>query len=287
MVRRTLRLAGSLGAVVLAVACAGNPEGPLSPSAADSASAANPDGSLLKASAPTLISPADGERIDTIRPSVVFGNSQGRFGNADFSYRLQVLNSAGDVTDEFVVAQGANGQTTFAAAADQPWDTEFRWRVRAELDGLGGPWSAVWSFKTPQRVLLGDPSGPVGGSRNIDFFEAYDIIYAIYQAGRYDIGSRSSREQRNLYLEAAVAAIHFGHGKWNPRGGDSDWCIKNGGPGRPQADDVIVRCGSRDAWDLIGGIGGPNPTWDWHYIDRLPGIQAVYPPNPAAMSILP
>jgi hypothetical protein len=90
-----------------------------------------------------------------------------------------------------------------------------------------------------------------------------------------------------LYLEAATAAIHFGHGKWNPRGPDSNWCIKNGGPGRPQADDVIVRCSSRDAWDLIGGIGGGNPTWDWHYIGRLPGEQAVYAPNRAAMNVLP
>jgi hypothetical protein len=32
-----------------------------------------------------------------------------------------------------------------------------------------------------------------------------------------------------------------------PGGGDAGWCIKNGGPGRPQSDDVIARCDTRDA----------------------------------------
>jgi hypothetical protein len=259
----------------------------VSPSGADSGTAANPDGSTLKVPAPVLVSPADGERVDSVRPSVVFANVQGRFANSTFSYRIQVLDAAGAVIGEFSVPQDSGGNTTFAAATDQPYDTEFRWRVRAELEGQAGPWSALWSFRTPQRVLLGDAAGPVGPPRDMSFNEAFDILYEIYTAGRWDLTGRSNRTQLNLYLETAMAAVHYGHGKWNPRGGDPNWCIKNGGPGRPQSDDVIARCDTRDAWDLVGGIGGPNPFWAPSYIGRLPSIQQVYPPNPETLRLLP
>lgn len=287
MVRRVFRLANTLGAVAIAAACAQNPATPVSPSAADGATAANPDGSTLKVTAPTLVSPADGERVESVRPAVVFTNSTGRFGAATFSYRLQVFDAAGVPIAEFVVPQDASGQTTFTATADQPYDTEFRWRVRAELDGQTGPWSPVSSFRTPQRVVTGNVGGPVGPPRDIGINEAVDILQAIYSAGNYNIFGGSTRDQMNLFLEIAVAAIHYGHGKWNPRGPDSNWCIKNGGPGRPQSDDVIVRCNSRDAWDLIGSIGSRGAFWNPTYIGRLPSIQAVYPPNQATLSMLP
>jgi hypothetical protein len=84
-----------------------------------------------------------------------------------------------------------------------------------------------------------------------------------------------------------VSAVHYGHGKWNPRGPDTNWCIKNGGPGRPQSDDVIVRCSSRDAWDLVSGIGGNNPFWITSYIGRLDNAQQVYPPRASTLALLP
>lgn len=286
MVQRNVWLATSLAGVALAVACAGSPESPMSPSAVDGATAANPDGSTLKVSAPAPVSPADGSRVDTRRPVVVFNNSTGRFTGVTLSYQLQVFDASGAVVAEFAVPQGAGAQSTFESATELGFDTEFRWRVRATLDGQVGPWSAVWSFKTPQRVVIGTGDS-VGAPRSIQIGEAIDIIYAIYRASNWDIGSRSSRDQRNLYFEAATAAIHYGHAKWNPRGPDSSWCIKNGGPGRPQADDVIVLCQSREAWDLFGGIGGNNVTFDWHGIGRLDSAQAVYAPNRAALAILP
>lgn len=287
MVRRVFRLASTLGAVVVAAACAQNPATPVSPSAADGATAANPDGSTLKVTAPTPVSPADGERVESIRPAVVFANSRGRFGAATFSYRLQVFDGNGSVIGEFIVPQDASGQTTFTSTADQPYDTEFRWRVRAELDGQAGPWSPLSSFKTPQRVAIGSATGQVGPPRDIGISEAVDILQAIYSAGNYNIFGGSTRDQMNLYLEIGVAALHYGHPKWNPRGADSNWCIKNGGPGRPQSDDVIVRCSSRDAWDLIGSIGARGAFWNPTYIGRLPGEQAVYAPRRNALDLLP
>jgi hypothetical protein len=286
MDRRMFRLAAGLALVVFTAACAQNPESPMSPSATETSTAANPDGSTLKVSAPTPVSPADGAVADSVRPTVTFRNSTGRFTSVALSYRVQVFNAGGAVIGEFAVAQDASGQTALGAEADLAFDTEYRWRVRAEFSGEAGPWSVVSSFKTPQRVVLGTGDN-VGPPRNISFNEAYDILFTIYQAARWDLTGRSSRDQLNLYLETAMAAVHYGHGKWNPRGGDTGWCIKNGGPGRPQSDDVIARCDTRDAWDLVGGIGGPNPVWAPSYIGKLPSIQQIYPPRASTLSRLP
>jgi hypothetical protein len=287
MERRMLRLAAGLGAVVFAAACAQNAESPMSPSAVAGESAANPDGSTLKVTAPVPVSPENGARVDAIRPSIVFRNSTGRFTQVPVTYRVQVFDANAQPIAELGVPQDGSGQTTLQAEADLAYDTEYRWRVRAEYQGQAGPWSPIWSFLTPQRVTIGNSGGPVGPPRNIAFGEAVDIIIAIYTAGRYDLTNRSTREQLNLYLEIAVAALHYGHGKWNPKGPDTGWCIKNGGPGRPQSDDVIARCDTRDAWDLVGGIGGPTPFWNPVYIGRLPSGQAIYPPRDSVLSLLP
>lgn len=287
MFRRKLGLAAGLVAASLAVGCAQNPESPISPTAVEGVASANPDGSTLKVTAPTLVSPADGARVDTRRPVVAFTNAAGRFTGVTLSYALQVFDANGNLVAEFAVPQAAGNQTTFESASELAFDTEFRWRVRAVLEGQVGPWSATWSFRTPQRVVIGDGSGPVGPPRNMSFNETYDLLFAIYQAARWDITGRSTRDQLNLFLETAMSAVHYGHAKWNPRGGDRNWCIKNGGPGRPQSDDVIARCDTRDAWDLIGGIGGPNPVWSPNYLGRLPNEQLIYPPNAATQRFLP
>jgi hypothetical protein len=149
MNRRTLRLAVGVGAVVLSAACAQNPESPLSPSAAAGTSAANPDGSTLKVSAPTPVSPDDGAVIASLRPAVAFGNSVGRFTSVALSYRVQLLSTAGAVLGDLVVPQGGGAQTTVDSETDLEHDVEYRWRVRAEYQGQVGPWSVVRSFRTP------------------------------------------------------------------------------------------------------------------------------------------
>ena len=286
MFRRLTWLGATAATLAFLVACSQAPQSPVSPSAVAGSNAANPDGSTLKVSAPIPVSPANAARTDSVRPTVVFRNAVGRFTNVALSYRLQVLDAANAVIAELLVSQDASGQTSLAAEADLAFDTEYRWRVRAELEGQAGPWSEVWSFRTAQRVVIGTGDN-VGPPRNIGFSETYDILYTIYQAARWDLTGRSSRDQLNLYLETAMAAIHYGHGKWNPRGGDAGWCIKNGGPGRPQSDDVIARCDTRDAWDLVLGMGGSNPVWSPTYLGRLPSIQQLYPPRASTLARLP
>ena len=93
----------------------------------------------------------------------------------------------------------------------------------------------------------------------------------MHDGTRANLGGGSSRDSRNAFWASAVAAVHYGHPRYNPKGPDSGWCIKDGGAGRPQSDDVIVRCGSRDAWDMIGGAGANGYSFHVDYIGRLPG----------------
>ncbi len=266
-------------------ACSSAPQSPTSPSAAVGGTTnAAADGSTLKATAPTAVSPGGGERVNSRRPTLTWTESTGRFESlGGLSYDVEVR-AGGSV----VYAATATGTSHEVENEGEP-DTEYTWRVRARLDTAVGPWSAPATFMSPAPggVAFGADGGPVGPPRHIGLGEAVAIIQAIYNAGGYRIGSGSSRNERNIYIETAVAALHYGHGRWNPQGPDSGWCIKNGGNGRPQSDEVLARCDTREAWDLVSGIGGPNPRWHPDPLGRLPGVQAIYPPRREALNWLP
>lgn len=274
-------VAAALPSLLLAAACTQAPPAPLSPSPADSATAANADGSTLKVTAPAILSPKGGAVIDSTRPALVFAHATGRFASVALQYRLKAYDAAGSLLDSRALAAGPGGQTSWSPDGDLPHDTVFAWRVRAELDGRTGPWSALERFQTPPR-----PAPTVGPARDIGIAEAFDIIVTIHDQLRYDLGSRSTRDGRIAFWSTAVAAVHFGHLRFNPRGPDPGWCIKDAGGGRPISDDVIVRCESRDFWDLIGGVGANGYVFRLNYDGRLPGSQNVYPPPRSALAAL-
>lgn len=288
MLRRIAFRGLAIPSLMLVAACSQSPQSPVSPSiGAGGDATANPDGSLLKVSAPAPVSPANGATVDNIRPTVSFRNSSGRFTSVALGYVVQVFDGAGTVIGELPVAQDPSGQTSLGAETDLGYDTEYRWRVRAAFQGEFGPWSETWSFRTAPRVALGTAGGSVGPPRDIGIGEAVNILEAIYNAGRWSIRGGPSRDQLNLYLEIAASALHYGHPRWNPRGPDVNWCIKNNGPGRPQSDEVIARCNTREAWDLITSLGGANAVWNPVYLGRLPGEQTIYAPRASVLSLLP
>jgi hypothetical protein len=284
-------LFGIVTATAVAVACGEKAATPVSPSPAVSSdtAAAGADGSTLKATAPAPQQPVNGSSSASVAPNLVIANSTMKYlGDvsltASIRYKVDVETQAG-------VQVYAGWATPFpgtdlsahkVAEGVLVANTTYRWRARAEIGSSSGPWSAYWTFTTPAVI------GPaVDFARTIGIVEATSIIRTIYSELRYNLGSSSTREERNVYLQRAVAALHFGHVRFNPQGRDSDWCIKNGGPGRPQSDDVIVRCDSRDAWDLVSGIGGNSYGWHTDYIGRLSSEQAVYPPPRSALDALP
>lgn len=290
---RYMRFCSLTAAMALAVGCSGSPETPLSPTAATSATglAANPDGSTLKMTAPTPLSPGGGETLGSRRPSFSFRNSTSATGVAGISgvaYRVQLLNEDGSLAGERLVTQTSGDTSIIEADVELDYEKNFVWRVRAELDAAFGPWSATESFRSPDRPRAGGTptSGAVGPQRTISLQEALGIIRRVHDELRWDLGGRSSRDQRVEFLFSAVGAIHYGHARFNPTGPDPLWCVKDAGGGRPPSDDVLVRCDSRDAWDLIGGAGGNGYSFHLDYLGRLPNNQNVYPPPASFLGAL-
>lgn len=122
------------------------------------------------------------------------------------------------------------------------------------------------------------PGQPYGPTRDIGINEAFNIIVAYHNRSGADLGRNSSREGRVDWWFSAVAVVHYGHPVHNPGGGDRGWCVKDAGGGRPPSDDVIVRCGSRDFWDLISGAGSTPYSFGITYDGILPSNQNVYAP---------
>lgn len=122
-------------------------------------------------------------------------------------------------------------------------------------------------------------ASPVWAQVSIDRVPA--IAQAIHDAERVNLGASSTRESRNVFWARVVGVIHFGHPVFNPTP-DQSWCIKDGGGGRPQSDDVIVQCRSRQFWDCIPNAGAEGYSFTCHGGEILPPVQNVYlPPRPA------
>src|SRR6185436_6961464 len=138
----------AIGILSFTVACGQRSNTPVSPSPEGASSPdAAADGSTLKASAPAPVSPAGGAQVtDTI--TLTASKSAAMFGDAALSYRFQIRSGSTLVYDSGVVSGGGSTVSHTPAAAFEP-DTTLTWRVRAELQGAFGPWSADAAFKTP------------------------------------------------------------------------------------------------------------------------------------------
>ncbi len=267
---------------------------PTSPSAADGGSlAVNADGSTLKVNAPAVVSPFDGERVDSRRPIFVWLNAVGKNGTIGMEYEIEVVDGA-DKLIYHAIAGETPGNGTHTVPFDLNYDTAYSWRIRAAVTNERGPWSVWGNFltvtappPTTPTVSDGGGNGTVGPPRSIGFEEAYQMIIAIHNGGRFNLGGSSTRDYRVNFIFGAVAAIHYGHPRWNSAGPDSDWCVKDAGGGRPPSDDVLVRCSTRDAWDLISGAGGNGYNFHRDYLGRLPSVQNVYPPGRGSLNFLP
>ncbi len=148
----------ALAATIALAACSGSPQTPTSPSAAaGGAATAAADGSTLKVTAPSLIAPINGARVDTRRPLLSWTPSAGTYVSTTPSYDVEV--SAGGA----VVYTATTSLTEHQPTVDTAFDTAYTWRVRAREDGATGPWSVAASF---QSSLPG--SGVTSGFRTPD-----------------------------------------------------------------------------------------------------------------------
>jgi hypothetical protein len=127
---------------------------------------------------------------------------------------------------------------------------------------------------------------PAWVSAQVSIDDVPRIAQAVHDAEGVNLGAGSTREYRNAFWARVVGIIHWGHPVYNPGKADASWCIKDGGNGRPQSDDVIVQCQSREFWDCIPGAGAAGYSFRCHKdAARLPPEQNVYaPPRPSGSS---
>jgi len=281
-----------LAIVVAGVSCSSTPA-PTSPTAtAEGVSAANADGSTLKVTAPAQIAPAENEQVASRKPTFVWLNSTGVHAVIGLAYEFVVVDAADAVVYTRPLGDSA-GINQHVMELELPYDKRYFWRIRALLDGQTGPWSPWAAFRSPPApvVVTAPPTvptveGTIGPARVISFNEAFGIIVAVHNGGRFNLGGSSSREYRVAFMDGAVAVIHYGHARYNPQGPDNNWCVKDAGGGRPQSDDVLVRCRSREAWDLISGAGGNNYSFHADYLGILSSVQNVYPPQRSSLNFI-
>lgn len=154
MKNRTLWSVSTVAALALVAACGKQPSTPSSPTSAAAAANtnANPDGSLLKASAPTPQSPINGEKPPAGSPvTLVVGNSTTSFAAGvapQLSYEFELTNAGGAVVYTATQASGA-ASTPHTVTATLQGEQTYQWRARARLNNVSGPWSARASFVAP------------------------------------------------------------------------------------------------------------------------------------------
>lgn len=245
---------------------------------------------------PTPVFPIRREVTPTNTPEFIVTNGKVTGNAGTVVYRFEVANDQAftSVAAVVTVARSTGTQTTMSLGT-LPYSREFFWRVSASNGAITSQPSLLQAFRTPDPPPppptptptptpnptpnpTPPPGGTVGGARSISPDEALALIRAYHDQTGANLGSSSTREQRVAFFFEAVASLHYGHPRWNPKGPDSNWCVKDAGGGRPPSDDVLVRCNSRESWDLIGGAGANGYSFHLDYIGVLPSGQNVYPP---------
>lgn len=147
-------------------ACSQAPQAFTAPSSAvggSTAETAAADGSTLKVTAPALVSPVDGVKAEDRRPTLIWVNSAGRYGNIGVAYDIE-LSSPANVVYSRTVGE-AQDIGAHLVDMDLEFDTAYSWRVRAHLGNPDtyGPWSPWATFQSPARPVAVVPSGAVSG----------------------------------------------------------------------------------------------------------------------------
>jgi len=151
MVKR-FHTALALGVLALAVACSDNksssPVAPTNqPTTAVEGADAAADGSTLKVTAPVQVSPANGTLLSEFEVTLSVNAATPKFTSSAvaLAHRFELLRG-GTAVDSF---RGV--ATSWKPGFQFESNTEYAWRVRAEQGQSFGPWSATWTFRTPDQ----------------------------------------------------------------------------------------------------------------------------------------
>ena len=111
---------------------------------------------------PALVSPVNGDRVTSRRPTLTLNDSDRNLAVGVVSYEFQI---ATDQAFTKIVAAGVVGespnQTTFTPTADLGVDTLHYWRARAGDPDTTSAWAGTQTFRTPVATPSPGPSpGP-------------------------------------------------------------------------------------------------------------------------------
>ena len=193
---RKLSLIAVAATTATALACGDGPKSPSSPSGVPTGSttttdAAN-DGTTLKVTPPEPVSPANNVTLQEFGNIVLRVNpSTAKFtSGVQLSYRFQLL-SGSTVVREFTT----NGLSWTLTNLNV--NAAYNWRARAEQNGAFGPWSATWTFRTPN-----EPKGFMKPG------ELYDPLYKGESVGRL-IGATTYVPGKGFRLENQGARVEY------------------------------------------------------------------------------
>jgi hypothetical protein len=147
------------------MACSEKSPSPAAPSSAGTSVddvGALADGSTLKVPPPAQVAPANGANLDQFETTLKVNPVAGLFAPqvTQFAYRFQLLLN-GQVVRDF-----RTSAFTEWKVSDLDLNVTYSWRCRAEQGPNFGPWSATWTFRTPDI-----PEGYIAGG------EVYDPLW--------------------------------------------------------------------------------------------------------------
>ena len=155
MIRKVL-LCTAAGVLATAIACGKSTPAPTSPSsAAQPETGAAADGSTLKATIQSAVSPTGGVQADD--PLVLTATkSSGKFADVALSYQFQIRSGSNVVYDSGVTGGGGSGDnvTHQPNSSSLNPDTDYTWRVRPVYQSAVGSWSSDASFKSPVGAFI-------------------------------------------------------------------------------------------------------------------------------------
>lgn len=283
--QRNTTLASALVCMLALAGCSGTPQTLLSPSPVDPATAAvNPDGSTLKVSAPTDLSPKD-VTVETLRPTLRFNSAVGRYVEARYAHEIEGVDANGNVIYSRVIGE-SDGVGTHVVESDLSYSDNYSWRVRARVGDQTGPWSEFAAFRTFDRPAPPPPPpgsalpfevpascGPFGPGDRTACALAVAAVAPWWPACRAGSGVNCHRYTRALAAALATHDPRWGLLSKNPNEQQCTWNFCGRGDGRGYGEDVVVHRegGTLRGWDVVGGAGAPGAVAGW---SRLSGFRA-------------
>lgn len=257
---------------VVAIGCESGMRSPVSPSAVvGSASALNPDGSNLKASAPLAITPLFESTNVSVTVTLAARAGAGRYEVATLAHRFQVADSDA-FTNILATGMGttdASGVTRYTVAPALAASRRVVWRVRAELADAVGPWSNVMAFTTAGSSTTTAPTtGPVtaSGPRPADPAPGVRLplpdmrgVLANFSDARQSC-PRGLKYVNNPWQDRVIDAFRQIDSRWGYNGKPTKNAGENGGV-------PVTAAGDEAAYHYSGGPDQGSP--DVHLVDML------------------